>query len=75
MFSKAMCVCEYAHSSKLKLVNPSEALQAIKGFKAGKAPGPKGIPNRVLRHLPKREITFLTNVFNALLRRQYFPSA
>jgi hypothetical protein len=26
-----------------------------------------------MRHLPKRAITFLTKVFNAVLRRQYFP--
>jgi hypothetical protein len=50
-------------------------LQAIRGLKVGKDPGPNGIPNRVLRHLPKRAITFLTKVFDAVLRRQYFPSA
>jgi hypothetical protein len=50
-----------------------EVIKAIKGLKAGKTPGPNGIPNSVLRHLPKRAITFLTKVFNAVLRRQYFP--
>jgi hypothetical protein len=44
----------------------------MKGLKVGKAPDPKGIPNRVLRHLPKRAINFLTKVSNAVLRRQYF---
>jgi hypothetical protein len=38
-----------------------------------KYPGPNGIPNRVLRHLPKRAISFLTKMFNTVLRRQYFP--
>jgi hypothetical protein len=28
-----------------------------------------------LRNLPKRAITFITKLFNALLRRQYFPPA
>jgi hypothetical protein len=50
-----------------------EVLRAIKRLKFGKAPGPNGIPNRVLRHLPKRAITYLTKAFNATLRRQYFP--
>jgi hypothetical protein len=35
--------------------------------------GSESIPNRVLRHLPKRAI--LTEVFNAVLRWQYVPSA
>jgi hypothetical protein len=48
---------------------------AIRGLKVGKAPGPNGEPNSVLRHLHKRLISFLTKVFNAVLRRQYFPSA
>jgi hypothetical protein len=30
---------------------------------------------QVLRHLLKHAIPFLTKVFNAVLRRQYFPSA
>jgi hypothetical protein len=45
----------------------------MKGLKVGKAPCPNGTPNRVLRDLPQRAITFLTKVFNAVLRRQYFP--
>ncbi|KDR24442.1 hypothetical protein L798_06509, partial [Zootermopsis nevadensis] len=53
----------------------SEVAQAIKELKLGNAPGPNGISNRVLRHLPRRAITFLTKVFNAVLRRQHFPSA
>jgi hypothetical protein len=73
--NEAMPAYEYAPASELKLTSPSEVLQAIRGLKVGKAPGPNGIPNRVLRHLPKRAITFLTKVFNAVLRRQYFPSA
>jgi hypothetical protein len=73
--NEAMRAYEYAPASEPKLTSPSEVLQAIRGLKVGKAPGPNGIPNRVLRHLPERAITFLTQVFNAVLRRQYFPSA
>jgi len=64
-----------APASEPKLTNPSEVLQAIKGLRVGRAPGPNGIPNRVLEYLPKRAITFLTKVFNAVLRRRYFPPA
>jgi hypothetical protein len=75
MDNKAMRAYEYAPESELKLTSPSEVQQAIRDLKVGKAPGPNGIPNRVLRHLPNRARTFLTKVFNAVLRRQYFPSA
>jgi hypothetical protein len=43
---------EYAPASEPTLTTPSEVIKAIKGLKVGKAPGPNGIPNRVLRHLP-----------------------
>jgi hypothetical protein len=42
------------------------------GIKIGKAPGPNGISNRFLSHLPKRRITFVMKVFGAVIRRQYF---
>jgi hypothetical protein len=64
---------EYAPASEPTLTTPSVVIKAIKGLKVGKAPGPNVVPNRVLRHLPKRAVTFLTKVFNAVLRRQYFP--
>jgi hypothetical protein len=73
--NEAMRAYEYAAASEPKLTSPSEVLQAMKCLKFVKAPGPNVIPNRVLRHLPKRAMIFLTKVFNAVLRRQYFPSA
>jgi hypothetical protein len=60
---------EYAPASEPTLTTPSEVIKAVKGLKVGKAPGPNFVPNRVLRHLPKRAITFLTKVVNAVLRR------
>jgi hypothetical protein len=75
MPNEAMRAYEYDPASEPKLTSPSEVQQAIRGLKVGKAAGPNGIPNRVLRHLPKCAITFLTNLFNAVLRRQYFRSA
>jgi hypothetical protein len=75
MVNEAMRAYEYAPASEPKLTSLSEVLQAIRGLKVGKAPDPNCIPNQVLRRLHKRAITFLTKVFNAVLRRQYFPSA
>jgi hypothetical protein len=73
--NEAMRAYEYAPASEPKLISPSEVLEAIKGLKVGKAPGPNGVPDRALRHLPKRAITSLTKLFNAVLRRQYIPPA
>jgi hypothetical protein len=71
----AMRAYEYAPASEPKLTSPSGVLQFIRGIKVGKTPGPNGFPNKVPRHLHKRAITYLTKLFNAVLRRQYFPSA
>jgi hypothetical protein len=69
MVDVVMRAYEYAPASEPTSTTPSEVIKAIKGLNVGKAPGPNGIPNRVLRHLPKRAITFLTKVFNAVPRR------
>jgi hypothetical protein len=53
---KAMRAYEYAPASEPKLTSPSEVQEAIKGLKDGKTPGPNGVPNRALKHLPKRPI-------------------
>jgi hypothetical protein len=66
---------EYAPANEPKLSSSSKVLQAIKGLKFGKAPGPNSIPNRVLIHLPKCAITCLTSVFNSVLLRQKLPPA
>jgi hypothetical protein len=72
---EAMGSSDYAPASEPKLTSPSEVIQATGGIKGGKAPCVNGIPNWVLRHVSKRTITFLTKVFTAVLRRQYFPLA
>jgi hypothetical protein len=73
--NEAMRAYEYAPACEPKLTIPSEVFEAIKGVKFGKAPGPNGVPNRALWHLPKRAIIFLTKLFNAGLRRQYISPA
>jgi hypothetical protein len=69
MVNEVMRAYEYAPASEPKLSSPLEIQQAIRCLKVRKAPGQNGIPNTVLRHLPQRAITFLTKVFNAVLRR------
>ena len=41
-----------APASEPKLTNPEDVQEAIRGLNVEKAPGPKGIPNRALKHLP-----------------------
>ena len=61
--------------SEPKLTNPEEVQEAIRGLKVSKAPGPNGIPNRALKHLPQRAVTLLVLIFNALLLTHHFPTA
>jgi hypothetical protein len=53
------------------LTNSAEVQDAIQGLKISKAPGPDGIPNRALKHLPQRVILLLVALLNAILRTQY----
>jgi hypothetical protein len=55
-----------------KLTNPEEVHEAISGLKASKAPGPNGLPNRALKHLPWRAVPLLVHIFNAILLTHYF---
>jgi hypothetical protein len=40
--------------SEPNLTNPDEVQEALRGLKFSKAPGSNSIPNRALKHLPKR---------------------
>jgi hypothetical protein len=55
--------------------NPVEIQSAIRGLKVGKAPGPDGIPNRALKHLPLSGVSLLVVLINVILRTQYFPAS
>jgi len=65
--NEAMRAYSFAPASEPKLTNPTEVQDAIRGLKVGKAPGPDGIPNRALKHLPLSIVSLLV-VFNAILR-------
>ena len=62
-------------ASEPTLTNPVEVQDAIRGLKVGKAPGPNGIPNRALKHLPTRAVLLLVQLFNAILCTHHFPTA
>jgi hypothetical protein len=57
------------------LPNLDEVQEAIRGPKVGNAAGPNGIPNRALKHLPKRAVSLLVKIFNTVLCTHHFPSA
>jgi hypothetical protein len=61
-------------ASEPKLTIPAEVQDAIQSLKASKAPGPNGIPNSALKHLPQCGVSLLAAIFNAALLAQYFPS-
>ena len=60
-------------TSEPKLTNSDEVREAIRGLKVGKAPGPNGIPNRALKHLPMRAVLLLVQIFNAILCTHHCP--
>jgi hypothetical protein len=49
-----------------------EFQDAFRGLKVSKAPGPNGLPNKAVRHLPQRAISLLVAILNAALLSQYF---
>ena len=74
MVCEALQAYSYAPASEPNLTNPAEVQDAIRGLKVSMAPGPNGIPNRVLKHLPHRAVSLLAAIFNAALLAQYFPT-
>ena len=46
-------------ASEPKLTNTDEVQEAIRGLKVSKDPGPNGIPNMALNHLPQRAVSLL----------------
>ena len=61
-------------SCEPKLTNLDEVQEAIVCLKVNKAPGPNGIPNRALKHLPQRSVSLLVQIVNAVFHTHHFPS-
>ena len=58
-------------ASDLQFTTPDEVHAAIRDPKVSNSSGSNGIPNRVLTYLPKRAVSFLVHVVNAVLRTQH----
>ena len=57
----------------IRLTSPSEIAREIKSLDPKKAPGFDLITPKILKELPKKCITFLACLFNAILRTSHFP--
>jgi hypothetical protein len=60
-------------ASEPQLTTPDKVQEAIRGLNVSKTPGPNGILNRALKHLPKRAVSLLAYIFNVVLRTHHFP--
>ena len=74
MADVALRAYPFAPASQPMLTKPDEVEEAIRGIKVGEAPGPDGVPNRALKHLPLWSISLLVTLFSAILTIQYFPA-
>ena len=63
-----------APASEPRLTNSKEPSKFIAELKVGKTPSPNGMPKRALRNLPRKAVTFLTNVFHEVLKLQHYPA-
>jgi len=61
--------------SNVPLLTPAQVSEAIDEGKVSKSPGYDGICYRILRSLNVGAITFLTKLYNAMTKTQYFPDA
>lgn len=57
-----------------KFIKPKEITSIIRKLKNRKAPGPDGIQNTELKHLPRKAIVYLTYLYNACIQKGYFPA-
>ena len=63
-----------APASQPLLTSPTEVSKAITKLKTSKTLGSNCVSNRALRNLPRKAITFLTKMFNAVLKWQHYPA-
>lgn len=57
----------------LKHISPNEVANEIKNLNKGKSPGHDLIDAKVAKNLTWKSILYLTNVYNSILRLDYFP--
>jgi hypothetical protein len=71
-FDVALRVYSYEPASEPMLTDLAEVHHATWGLKISKAPGPDGIPNRDLKHLPQRTILLLVALSTRSSERSIF---
>lgn len=59
---------------QLTPVTPEEVKATLKTFRPRKAPGNDGISYQALKNLPRKGISAMTNIYNAMLRLRHFPT-
>jgi hypothetical protein len=73
--NEAVRAYSFSPASEPKPRNTTEVQDAIRALKVGKVPGPNGIPNKTLKHLPLRVGSLFIVLYNVIFRTQYFPAA
>ena len=70
-----VCDCEEesAESEQCKPFNKGELQEAIRQLKSGKAPGPDGITNDMIKHLNDKGHTTLLHLINTSLKKKETP--
>ena len=71
-----MLVKTFMRTHPLKIIRKTitaEVNWQIRHLKGRKAPGPDGIQNIVLQHLPQLAIAYLTKIINAIMDMQIYP--
>jgi hypothetical protein len=59
---------------RLRPTNHSEISWLVRHSKSRSAPGPDGIQNIILQHLPQVALKFIATIFNKSLALNYFPT-
>lgn len=57
-----------------ELTTPLEVKNIIKSLNINSAPGPDGISNTFIKHLPRKPLVLLTRIYNRCLQLEYFPT-
>lgn len=57
-----------------ELTTPQEVKSIIKNLNSNSAPGPDGVTNDQIKHLPRKPLVLLTRIYNKCLQMEYFPT-
>jgi hypothetical protein len=72
--AKVQDLLETVDKNPSQSVRPCDVQKLINSLKLRKVCGIYGIPNEYLRHLPRRPLVHLTNLFNHFLLLSHFPN-